>query len=197
MNFLCQVGFTDKGYRCVFRNGFEGETWKGIEPYNNRLTPGVWRVLWISSDYGDDGIGAKSKKFPTVSNTPPPHKKINGLKINPPPARAKHNNNNNNNNSNNNKKQTELRGRHTRAPSDCQTTQENICQIFLPSKISESKNSSLKISSDSSRHLKSRVTSPASPSPSRVLDFDTVLCVSAVFKIRNRNPFFFCIYLRP
>ena len=90
----------------VCRNGFEGETCKGIEPYNNRLTPGVWRVLWISSDYGDDGIGAKSKKFPTVSNTPPPptKKKINGLKINPPPARAKHNNNNNNNNNSNNKK---------------------------------------------------------------------------------------------
>ena len=71
MNFLRQVGFTDKGYRRL-RNGFEGETCKGIEPYNNRLTPGVWRVLWISSDYGDDGIGAKSKKFPTASDTPSP-----------------------------------------------------------------------------------------------------------------------------
>ena len=68
MNFLCQVGFTDKGYRCVCRNGFEGESCKGIEPYTNCLTPGVWRVLWISSDYGDDRIGAKSKKFPTASN---------------------------------------------------------------------------------------------------------------------------------
>ena len=74
MNFLCKVGFTDKGYRCVCSNGFEGESCKGIEPYTTCLTPGVWRVLWISRDYGDDRIGAKSKKFPTASDTPsPPH----------------------------------------------------------------------------------------------------------------------------
>ena len=130
-----------------------------------------------------------SVQFPTTP--PPPQKKrINGLKMNTPPAGP----NTTTTTTVTTKKQTELRGRHTRAPSDCQTTQENICQIFLPPKISESKNSSLKISSDSSRHLKSRVTSPAPPSPSRVLDFDTVLCVSAVFKIRNRNPIF-CLYL--
>ena len=94
------------------------------------MTPGVWRVLWISSDYGDDGIGAKSKKLRTVSNTPllPPPKRINGLKINPPPAGP----NTTTTTTVTTKKQTELRGRHTRAPSDCQTTQENICQIFLP-----------------------------------------------------------------
>ena len=91
----------------------------------------MWRVLWISSDYGDDGIGAKSKKFRTVSNTPllPPPKRINGLKINPPPAGP---NTTTTTTTVTTKKQTELRGRHTRAPSDCQTTQENICQIFLP-----------------------------------------------------------------
>ena len=123
----------------VCRNGFEGETCKGIEPYNNRLTPGVWRVLWISSDYGDDGIGAKSKKFPTVSNTPPPptKKKINGLKINPPPARAKHNNNNNNNNNSNNKKTNRIT-RSTHAGTFRLPKRENICQIFLPPKISVS-----------------------------------------------------------
>ena len=140
MNSLCQVGFTDKGYRCVCRNGFEGESCKGIEPYTNCLTPGVWRVLWISSDYGDDRIGAKSKK-------------MNGLKINPPLPRPKK------------KYHTELRGRHTRAPSDCQITQENICKIFLPPKIPESKISNLKISSEFPRHLKSRVTPPAPPPP--------------------------------
>ena len=132
-----------------------------------------------------------SVRFPTPPSPPPQKKRINGLKINPPPAGP---NTTTTTTTVTTKKQTELRGRHTRAPSDCQTTQENICQIFLPPKISESKNSSLKISSDSSRHLKSRVTSPAPPSPSRVLDFDTVLCVSAVFKIRNRNPIF-CLYL--
>ena len=122
MNFLCQVGFTDKGYRCVCRNGFEGESCKGIEPYTNRLTPGVWRAPWISSDYGNDGIGPKSKKFPTVSNThpPPPQEKAPGQTQQQQQQQQKQ------------KKQTELRGRHTRAPSDCQTTQENICQIFLP-----------------------------------------------------------------
>ena len=67
MNFLCQVGFTDKGYRCVCRNGFEGESCKGIEP--TCLTPGVWRVLWISRGYGNDLIWAKSKNFPTASAT--------------------------------------------------------------------------------------------------------------------------------
>ena len=100
MNFLCKVGFMDKGYRCVCSNGFEGESCKGIEPYTTCLTPGVWRVLWISRDYGDDRIGAKSKKFPTASDTPSPPqenphpppppkkkkngKKFNGLTINPP-----------------------------------------------------------------------------------------------------------------
>lgn len=130
-----------------------------------------------------------SVRFPTPPV--PPKKRINGLKVNPPPAGP---NTTTTTTTVTTKRQTELRGRHTRAPSDCQTTQENICQIFLPPKISESKNLSLNISSDSSRHLKSRVTSPAPPSPSRVLDFDTVLCVSPVFKIRNWNPIF-CLYL--
>ena len=123
-----------------------------------------------------------SLRLPTPP--PPPKKKGNGLKINPPPARAKHNNN---------ATQSTYAGtfRLSNQP------REYLPNFPTPPKISESKNSSLKISSDSSRQLKSRVTSPALPSPSRVLDFATVLCVSAVFKIRNRNPLFFCIYLRP
>ena len=70
-----------------------------------------------------------SVRFPTPPCSPPP-KRINGLKINPPPAGP--NTTTTTTTTVTTKKQTELRGRHTRAPSDCQTTQENICQIFLP-----------------------------------------------------------------
>ena len=34
-NFLCQVGFTDKGYRCVCRDGFEGENCTGMTTFIN------------------------------------------------------------------------------------------------------------------------------------------------------------------
>ena len=153
MNFLCQVGFTDKGYRCVCRNGFEGESCKGIEPYTNCLTPGVWRVLWISRDYGDDRIGAKSKKSPTASNK----FKKNSMDLELThlyPGQKK-------------KYHPELRGRRStyegtlRLPNHPRKYMQN----FPTPKIQESKISNLKISSEFPRHLKSRVTSPAPPPP--------------------------------
>lgn len=123
---------------------------------------------------------------------PPPQKKrINGLKINPPSSWAKHYNNNNN--SNNKKTNRITRSTHAGTFRLSNHPREYLPNFPTPQNFGIEKFKP-KISSDSSRHLKSRVTSPAPPSPSRVLDFDTVLCVSAVFKIRNRNPIF-CLYL--
>ncbi|CAH3177460.1 unnamed protein product, partial [Porites lobata] len=66
-NFLCQVGFTDKGHRCVCRDGFEGEDCTDGTTSKAPVTPSVTPETHLGRIFSTDTTTSKAPVTPTAT----------------------------------------------------------------------------------------------------------------------------------